>query len=86
MWFDEYDAPLGLSAELPPTAPTSSGIWMRRYSNGMVLVTPSKTIEKTIDIGAVYKRLYGTQDPVTNNGMPTRVITLPPRSGLIVIK
>jgi len=85
-WFDEYSAPLGTAVDAPPTAPTASGIWMRRYSNGVVLVNPSKTTAASIDIGPGYKHLKGTQDPVVNNGLAERVITLQPRSGMIMIK
>ncbi|MEW6706243.1 MAG: putative glycoside hydrolase [Pseudomonadota bacterium] len=85
-WFDEYDAKLGTAVEPPPTAPTASGIWMRRYTNGVALVNPSKTTAASIDVGAGYKRLTGTQDPVVNNGQAERMVTLQPRTGLILIK
>jgi hypothetical protein len=84
--FDEYNAPLGTATEVPPTAPVNSaGIWMRRYSNGLVLVNPTK-VAASIDIGTGYKHLSGTQDPVVNNGLAERVVTLPPRSGLFMVK
>ena len=85
-WFDEYDARIGTAAEAPPTAATASGIWMRHYTNGIVLVNPSKTKVATIDIGAGYKHLTGTQDPAVNNGRAERMITLQPRSGMIMVK
>jgi hypothetical protein len=85
-WFDEYDARIGTPAEAPPTAATASGIWMRRYTNGVVLVNPSKTTAATIDIGPGYKHVLGTKDPVVNNGMAERMITLQPRSGMIMVK
>ncbi len=85
-WFDEYNAPIGTPVDAPPTAPHSSGIWVRKYSNGIVLVNPSKTTAASIDIGPGYKHLKGTQDPVVNNGLAARMITLQPRSGLIMIK
>jgi hypothetical protein len=85
-WFDESGAPLGTAAEAPPTAPTASGIWLRRYTNGMVLVNPSKTTAASIDVGPGYKHILGTIDPVVNNGQPARIVTLQPRSGLVLIK
>lgn len=85
-WFDESDAPLGTAAEAPPTAATPSGIWMRKYTNGVVLVNPSKTTSASIDLGTGYKHLNGTIDPAVNNGLPERVVTLPPRSGLMMVK
>jgi hypothetical protein len=84
-WFDEYDAPLGSAVDAPPTAPTASGIWMRRYSNGVVLVNPTN-VTASIDLGNGYKHLKGTQDPVINNGLAERVVSLPPRSGLLMVK
>jgi len=85
-WYDESDAPLGTAAEPPPTVATSSGIWMRRYTNGVALVNPSTSTTLSIDLGTDYKHLNGTIDPVVNNGLAERVVTLPPRSGLIMIK
>jgi hypothetical protein len=85
-WFDEYGAQLGTPAEAPPTAATASGIWVRRYTNGIVLVNPSKTTALTIDIGDGYKHLSGAQDPTVNTGLPERVITLQPRSGMLMVK
>jgi hypothetical protein len=85
-WFDEYDARIGTPSEAPPSAATASGIWMRRYTNGIVLVNPSKTTALSIDIGTGYKHLLGTQDPVVNNGLAQRVITLQPRTGLLMVK
>jgi hypothetical protein len=85
-WFDEYDAKIGTPSEAPPTAATASGIWVRRYTNGIVLVNPSKTTALTIDIGDGYKHLSGAQDPTVNTGLPERVITLQPRSGMLMVK
>jgi hypothetical protein len=87
-WFDESDAPLGTAAEAPPTAPTVSGIWMRKYTNGLVLVNPSKTTAASANVGAGYKYVNGTIDPVVNNGLPVsnNIVTLQPRSGLVLVR
>lgn len=82
---DEYSAPLGSAAEPPPTAPTASGIWMRKYTNGIALVNPGKKTA-SVEIGPGYKRLAGAQDPETNSGRPISSVTLLPRQGIIVIK
>ena len=84
-WADEYDAKLGAPAEAPPTAATASGIWMRKYTNGIVLVNPGTTTA-SVNIGSGYKRLLGTKDPVTNNGLPISTVTLLPNTGLIVVR
>jgi hypothetical protein len=84
-WFDEYGAPLGSAVDAPPTAATASGIWMRRYSNGIALVNPTSTT-LSIDIGSGYRHLQGSVDPAVNDGQPVSTVTLGPRSGLIVVK
>ena len=84
-WYDEYDAPIGTPVESPPRAPQSNGIYTRKYSNGIVLENPRK-VSATIDVGTGYKRLRGTQSPSVNNGAAQSSVTLPPRSGLIMIK
>ena len=85
-WVDDYAAPIGDAAEAPPTAPAQNGIWMRRYTNGLVLVNPSKTLTASINVGAGYKRLSGAQDPTVNNGRAESTVTLGPRQGLLMIK
>ena len=84
-WADEFGAPLGTPAEAPPTAAHASGLWMRRYTNGMVLVNPGNST-LSMDVGAGYKHIKGTNDPVVNNGLAVRVVSLPPKSGLVLIK
>ena len=84
-WADEFSAPLGTPNEAPPTAATPSGIWKRGYTNGLTLVNPTAS-NLTIDVGAGYKYLTGTKDPLVNNGQPARVVTMPPKSGLILVK
>ncbi|HET9644494.1 MAG TPA: putative glycoside hydrolase [Burkholderiaceae bacterium] len=85
-WADEFGAQIGTAAEAPPIAPTSSGIWLRHYTKGLVLVNPSTTATLSIDVGDGYKRIAGTQDPSVNNGQAQRVVSLPPRSGLLMLK
>lgn len=91
-WYDEYEAPIGVPLYAAPTAPYpvaqgGDGIyWRRTYSNGLVLVNPSKTQTAHATIPAGYKRLQGTQDPTVNNGQVVTSVTLPPRSGLLLIK
>jgi hypothetical protein len=84
--FDEQLAPVGTAVEAPPAAPHASGVWVRRFQNGIALVNPSKTATLTIDIGPGYKNHLGTVDTVVNNGQPAQVITLAPRSGRVLVK
>jgi len=85
-WYDEYSAQLGEAAEAPPLAPARNGIYLRRFENGLVLVNPSRTDAATIDVGAGYQRLAGTQDPAVNSGAVQSVVTLGPREGLLMVK
>jgi hypothetical protein len=84
-WYDEYSAPIGKPIESPPNGPKSNGIWARKYENGIVLVNP-KSYSATINVGTSYKRLKGTQDSYVNNGAYQSNVTLPAKSGLIMIK
>jgi hypothetical protein len=59
---------------------------MRRYTNGLVLVNPSKTATASINVGSGYKRLRGTQDPGVNNGQAQSTVTLGPRQGLLMVR
>ncbi|HET9644493.1 MAG TPA: putative glycoside hydrolase [Burkholderiaceae bacterium] len=85
-WADEFDVNIGAAVDAPPTAATPSGIWMRRYTNGLVLVNPNASATLSIDVGDGYKRIAGVQDPAVNNGQPARFVSLPPRSGLMMIR
>jgi len=84
-WYDESEAPLGTAAEVPPTAPNSDGIWSRKYTNGIVLVNPSKTTARTYNATGYY-RIKGKYDTVVNNGLAAGYVTLQPRSGLMLLK
>lgn len=85
-WYDEYDARIGTPVDGPQTSPKQNGIYMRRYTNGLVLVNPSKTTTASIYVGSGYKRLKGTQDPYVNNGHLQSTVTLGPRQGLLMIR
>ena len=85
-WYDEYSAAIGTPSEPPPTTAASNGIWLRRYTNGLVLVNPSTTSSATINVGAGYKRISGVQDPVVNNGATVSSVTLGARQGLLLLK
>ena len=84
-WFDEYDARLGKAVDAPPAGPDPSGIWLRHFRNGIALVNPTGTT-LSVDIGDGYRHLKGSVDPLVNDGSPVRIVTLAPRSGLVVVK
>lgn len=84
-WFDEYEAPIGKPIESPPTSAKSNGIWARKYENGMVLVNPTSS-SRSINVGTSYRRMKGSQDPYVNNGNYVSTVTLPARSGLLLLR
>ncbi len=92
-WFDEYDLTgtrttswLGAAIDPPQTAAWQSGVYRRRFQNGMVLVNPRGNGDRTVNVGAGYKRFKGTQDPVHNNGQVVTTITLRDRDAIFLPK
>jgi hypothetical protein len=84
-WFDEYDVQLGAPIEDKALV---TGIWIRRYEHGCVLVNPSKTDSATIDLSAEVvplKRFSGSQAPTVNTGAEVTSVNLGPRDGLILV-
>jgi len=85
VWFDEYGANLGAAqGASPPTAAWQSGVWRRDYDNGIVLVNPKGNGPQTVDLGGTFRKLSGTQDPATNNGLAVTSVTLLDRDGIIL--
>ena len=85
LWFDEYDVDLGLAIDPPQFGPWQSGVYRRRFQNGMVLVNPKGNGRRTLQIEAGYKRISGTQDTATNNGQPVSSLVLEERDGIILL-
>ena len=85
-WFDEYDVELGRAIDPPQYDEWKSGIYMRRFENGMVLVNPKGNGTRTVQIGPGYKRFIGSQDPVTNNGKIAESVTLQERDGIVLVR
>lgn len=85
-WFDEYDVDLGRAIDPPQFNQWQSGIYMRRFENGIALVNPKGNGTRTVQIGPGYKRIKGNQDPVTNNGQIAESVTLRERDGLILVR
>ena len=62
-----------------------NGVYRRRYEHAMALVNPEAT-PRTVTVERGWKRLKGSQDPVTNNGEGVLEVQLAPRSGLLLVK
>ena len=85
-WFDEYDVDLGRAIDPPQYDEWKSGVYMRRFENGMAIVNPKGNGTKTVQIEPGYKRFNGNQDPATNNGQIAESVTLRERDGLILVR
>jgi hypothetical protein len=83
-FYDEYNSNLGAATTAPPTAPYQHGVWRRDFENGIALVNPKGNGTQTVTLGASFKQLSGTQDPVVNNGETVTKVTLNERDGVIL--
>ena len=85
-WYDEYDVNLGRAIDPPQRSAWQSGVYRRRFENGMVLVNPKANGTKTVSVEPGYRRIDGRQDRATNNGQPVSSVTLRERQGLILVR
>ena len=85
-WYDESDVEIGAPVESPPSAPHSSGLWIRTYTNAMVLVNPSRSETLSVGIPPGYRKIKGKIDPTFNTGEEVSGVSLPPRSGMIIVR
>jgi hypothetical protein len=84
LWFDEFSFDLGYPTQVRQTAPWSQGVWRRDFQNGIVLVNPKGNGIQIVELGGTFRKLSGTQDPVTNNGLFVSSVTLLDRDGIIL--
>ncbi|MGE5117362.1 MAG: putative glycoside hydrolase [Betaproteobacteria bacterium] len=84
-WFDEYEVALGAPTGRATLQEWSNGVYRRRYENALVLVNPQKDA-RTVKVGAGWRRLLATQDPVTNSGASVRTLTLPAKDGIVLVR
>ena len=59
-------------------------VWRRDFENGIVLVNPAG-VSKIIDLTGTYRKILGVHDPKFNDGSEVTKITLPPKSGIILL-
>lgn len=74
-----------------PDVPYADGLglvgdrfYRRDFTAGVVLHNGSDRAQ-TVELGAGYRRLRGSQDPVTNDGAPAGTVTVPARDGLVLV-
>ena len=60
-------------------------VWRRDFEHGIVIVNPSGA-SKNIELNGTYKKILGIHDPQFNDGSTVTQITLPPKSGVILLK
>jgi hypothetical protein len=75
VWFDDVKVQAG----------DRTGVYRRDYSGGAALVNPTDHAV-TVDLGATFKKIKGTQDPVVNDGSLVTRVTLPARDGIVLVK
>jgi hypothetical protein len=91
LWmYDEYEAYLGKPVAdaknlTGSSNPVRAGVWRRDFQHGTVLVNSSNQAQ-TIDLDADFERLHGTQDPRTNDGSISSVVTIPAQDGLLLLR
>jgi len=59
--------------------------WRRDFQYGIVLVNPGSS-DQSITLGGTFRKIKGTVDPVFNGGGVISQITLPPRSGIVLLR
>lgn len=83
-WYDEYDAPLGQPLTPPPKTPIT-GVAIREYENGIVLVNPSKASNFTYLLKSPHRYMEGLQMGALSGKVVTQV-DVPPRSGRLLLR
>lgn len=61
------------------------GVVRRDFEHGIVLVN-SGAAAQAVELGGTFRRLRGTQDPITNDGSTVTSVTVPPGDGLVLLR
>jgi len=100
-WLDEYAVDYLSGQAVTPTSSNNyagkyylgeslneayyqNSVWRRDFEKGIVLVNPS-TSSKTITLEKEYRKILGTQDSTTNNGLAVSQITLKANDSIILL-
>lgn len=59
-------------------------VWRRDFQNGIVLVNPSG-MTRIVDLNGTFRKILGVQDPLFNDGTKVTKVSLPFRSGIILL-
>lgn len=60
-------------------------VWRRDFANGIVLVNPT-TVAEPVRLETAYRKILGTVDPGLNDGQTVTSVTLPARSGIVLLR
>jgi len=60
-------------------------VWRRDFAHGTVLLNGASSAQ-TVTMPPGYRRIAGTQDPITNNGLPVTSLTLAPQDAILLVK
>jgi hypothetical protein len=74
-----------LGQPLGPYTTVTTNVYRRDFTNGTVLLNASGSTQ-TVNVGAGYHRIAGTQDRVTNSGAAVTTVTLAPQDGLLLVR
>jgi hypothetical protein len=85
-WYDEFDIDLGYPVEAPQRSPWSNGVYRREFDNGLVIVNPRGNGDRTVAVGAGWRKFRGTQDPVHNDGSLVNDLRISDADGIILIR
>lgn len=73
VWFDDVHFQQG-----------ATNVYRRDFQNGLVLVNPSDQ-SLQVPVGAGFKRILGTIDPLTNDGSTVTTVTVPANDAIFLI-
>ena len=73
VWFDDVHFQQG-----------ATNVYRRDFQNGSVVVNPSDQVLQ-VPVGAGFKRILGTVDPLTNDGAVVTTVTVPPSDAIFLI-
>jgi hypothetical protein len=86
LWFDEFDVDLGYPTQPRQESAWSGGVWRRDFERGIVLCNPRDNGAQTVDLGAEFRKISGTQDPGVNDGSLVASVTLQDSDGIILLR
>ncbi|NCD01087.1 hypothetical protein EOL94_03290, partial [bacterium] len=90
-WFDEYNINLGKAQSLAynlldGSSKIKNGLWRRDFENGISITNSTKSEQNYLFKQEEFKKISGTQDPGTNNGMIVNSVSLSSEDGILLLK